>query len=161
MVSLAKYILIDREKLLFINLYLAILAGKANCGKNWFFDMVCAYYINVGLCANYVRGQNFPFNDCVSRRILMWNEPSIMNSAMDTVKMLTAGDPLSVAVKYQSNGTINRTPIIFLSNKIIFPTSAVWESRMFVEHWNPCPYLANLRKYPHPLTYYHLIKKYI
>lgn len=123
--------------------------------------MVCAYHVNTGLIANFVRGQNFPLNDCVSRRILMWNEPSIMLSAYDTVKMLTAGDPTSVAVKYQNNGTINRTPIIFLSNKQLFPQSEIWTSRMYFEYWNPSPFLKILDKYPHPLTYYNLINKYV
>lgn len=123
--------------------------------------MVCAYHINCGLCANYVRGQNFPFNDCVSRRILMWNEPSIMQSAMDTIKMLTAGDPLSVSVKYQNNGTINRTPIFFLSNKPVFGNNDAWKPRIYFEQWNKCPYLKDLTLYPHPLTYYNLVKKYV
>lgn len=123
--------------------------------------MVCAFHINTGLCANYVRGQNFPFNDCVNRRILMWNEPSIMNSAMDTIKMLTAGDPLSVSVKYQNNGTINRTPIIFLSNQQIFSNNDIWNSRIYFEKWRPCYYLKELTKYPHPMTYSYLIEKYV
>lgn len=137
------------------------LTGPANCGKNYFFDMVCAWYINCGFCANFVRGQNFPLNDCVSRRILMWNEPSIMSSAFDTVKMLTAGDPLSVAVKYQNNSVINRTPVIFLSNRAIFPRSAVFESRIFFEEWKQCAYLKDLNKYPHPATYPYLINTYV
>lgn len=140
---------------------ISLLTGQANCGKNWFFDMVCAYHINCGLVANYVRGQNFPFNDCTSRRILMWNEPSIMLSAYDTVKMLCAGDPLSVAVKYQNNATINRTPLLFLSNQQLFTKSdPIYSSRIYFEEWKTCPYLKDKKLYPHPLTYYKLLEKY-
>lgn len=91
----------------------------------------------------------------------MWNEPSIMLSAMDTVKMLTAGDPLSVTVKYQGNGTINRTPLIFLSNKQLFSKNEIWKSRIYFEEWRPCAYLRDLVKYPHPMTYSYLINKYV
>lgn len=124
--------------------------------------MVTSYYLSVGFCANYVRGQNFPFNDCHSRRVLIWNEPSIMNSAFDTVKMICAGDPLSVAVKYQGNEIINRTPLIFLSNKQIFPSQQpVWQSRIYFEQWKRSDFLSEYTQYPLPLSYYHLIQKYV
>lgn len=135
--------------------------GPPNSGKNYFFDMVTGFYLSVGYCANYVRGQNFPFNDCHSRRILVWNEPSIMNSGFDTVKMLCAGDPLSVAVKYSNNEIIQRTPLFFLSNKTIFPTTDVWLSRMYNEKWKTCPYLKELNKYPTPMTLPYLFNKYV
>lgn len=123
--------------------------------------MVLSYHINAGYCTNYVRGQNFPFNDCVGRRILMWNEINFMNSAIDVIKMLTAGDPLSVSVKYQNNGMITRTPLIMLSNNTVFTKNAIWNDRMYFETWKSAPLLKSYRKYPHPLTYYHLVKKHV
>lgn len=138
------------------------LFGGANCGKTWFMDMVTSYYINVGHVKNFVRGQNFPLNDCVSRRILLWNEPSIMPSAFDSVKMLAGGDPCPCAVKYEGDGKISRTPLIFTANYTTFPTSkSVWTTRIATYKWQPCDYLKDCSKYPHPYTFALLIDKYV
>lgn len=134
--------------------------GPPNCGKSWFFDMVCAYYLNVGHVANFVRGEHFPLNDCVERRILMWNEPNIMLSAFDTIKMLAGGDPCPANVKYQGHSVISRTPLLLTGNNDIFPKNQVWSSRMYREQWRQCPMLKECDAYPHPLTYYHLLNEY-
>ncbi|KAF7495457.1 Protein Rep40 [Sarcoptes scabiei] len=127
------------------------LLGPANCGKSWFADMVTSFYLNVGHVKNFVRGQNFPLNDCVCRRILLWNEPSIQPSSYDTVKMLAGGDPCACAIKYEGDGKITRTPLIFTSNTKQFPNSDIWKSRIATYNWQPCSYLKNCDKYPHPL----------
>lgn len=152
------------------------LHGPANCGKTWFANCVTSYYLNVGNVANYVRGQNFPFNDCPNRRILLWNEPSIMPSAFDDVKMLTGGDPLPCKIKYQGDGLITKTPLLFTTNTKLFNFSdPIWKSRIAYYHWQPSVFLSNLVsflpeiglpnidkfKYPHPLGYGLLIKKWL
>lgn len=135
--------------------------GKPNCGKTWFVNMVAAFYLNVGNVKNFVRGQNFPFNDCVNRRILIWNEPSVMLSAFDTLKQLTEGDHISVAVKYQGDTVLHRTPIIFTSNKQIFdPNSTVWNSRIYFEDWKVAPFLKDCKGYPHPSCFIELLNKF-
>lgn len=135
--------------------------GPANSGKSWFFEMVTTYHLNVGHVKNFVRGQNFPLNDCVNRRILMWNEPSIMPSAYDSVKMLTGGDPCAAAVKYEGDGKITRTPVIFTSNHDCFNRNPEWSSRIYFENWTTANFLSTHELYPHPLTYYFLIKKWV
>lgn len=135
--------------------------GKPNCGKTWFVNMLAAFYLNVGNVKNFVRGQNFPFNDCVNRRILIWNEPSIMLSAFDTLKQLTEGDHISVAVKYQGDTVLHRTPLIFTSNKQIFnPTQEMWTSRIYFEEWKIAPFLKDCKQYPHPSCFKSLLNKY-
>ena len=135
-------------------------SGPANCGKTWFFDMVCAYYLNVGHVANFVRGEHFPLNDCVGRRVLMWNEPSIMPSAYDTVKMVAGGDPCPANVKYQGHSIIDRTPLFLTGNRFNFPNQEVWTTRMYHERWQPCPKLRKYVNYPNPMTYYHIMQEY-
>lgn len=136
--------------------------GPANSGKSWFTYMVAGFYINVGHVKNFVRGQNFPLNDCGNRRILIWNEPSIMPSAYDTVKMLTGGDPCPAAVKYQNDCTISKTPVIFTANNKVFNfNDTVWNSRIKYYKWKPCDFLREIEHYPHPLCYAKLIQKYI
>lgn len=98
-------------------------------------------------------GEHFPLNDCVQRRLIVWNEPSIMPSAYDTIKMLTGGDPCPANVKYQGHSVIARTPVIFTSNKNCFPNTEVWKQRIFFEKWQSCPELKAIKKYPNPRTY--------
>ena len=138
------------------------IVGKPNSGKTWFIDMVAAFHLNIGNVKNVVRGQNFPFNDCINRRMLIWNEPSIMPSGFDSVKMLAGGDPCPTSIKYQGDGTITRTPLVFTSNKNIFSINdSVWTSRMYFESWEPCSLLKDINGYPHPMTFKYLIDKYI
>lgn len=138
------------------------ISGPANCGKTYFAMMICGFYLNVGHVKNFVRGQNFPLNDCGNRRVLLWNEPSIMPSAYDTVKMLTGGDPCPAAVKYQGDTTISKTPLIFTANSIVFQKSqSVWNSRIAFYQWSPCNALSSIEGYPNPLTWKYLVDKYI
>uniref|UniRef100_T1KBZ7 Parvovirus non-structural protein 1 helicase domain-containing protein n=1 Tax=Tetranychus urticae TaxID=32264 RepID=T1KBZ7_TETUR len=99
--------------------------------------MVASYYLNVGHVKDFVRGQNFPLNDCDNRRILIWNELSIMPSAYDTVKMLTEGDPFPASVKHRNDATILKTAIIFTANN----------NKL-------CDSLKQIDGCPHPLSYY-------
>lgn len=137
------------------------ITGPPNAGKTWFFDMVTAFYLNVGHVANMVRGDHFPLNDCINRRLLMWNEPSIMMSAYDTVKMIAGGDPCPANVKYQGHSVINRTPLILTANRCVFQKNdPVWNSRMFFEQWTTAQLLKTYTKYPHPRAYGLLMVEY-
>lgn len=129
------------------------LSGPPNSGKTYFCDMICAYYVNVGHIANFVRGEHFPLNDCVNRRILQWNEPSIMPSAYDTVKMLTAGDPCPANVKYQGHSVVTKTPLIITSNNDSLFNDEAFKPRVKQYRWRTCPMLKGLKGYLHPLTY--------
>lgn len=138
------------------------LVGPASSGKTYFVMMVCAFYLNVGHVKNFVRGQNFPLNDCGNRRVLIWNEPSIMPSAFDTVKMLSGGDPCPAAVKYQGDTTIPKTPLLFTANRMVVSSKdPVWNSRISFYKWTSAPLLAGIHGYPHPLTWEFLINKYV
>lgn len=110
---------------------------------------------------NYVRGQHFPFQDCFNRRVIEWNEPNYMSSAEDEIKMLTEGVAFSSACKYESNAIIDRTPVIMTSNNKLFENSPAFKSRIFFEHWTPCPQLKKYNQYPHPWTLILLFERFI
>lgn len=80
-----------------------------NAGKSFFFDAVLSFYIHRGTIHNFNRFSNFPLQDTVGRRILLWNEPNCESAAFDTVKIF-GGDADSAAVKYSPDQTITRTP---------------------------------------------------
>lgn len=135
--------------------------GPPNSGKTFFLETLSCFYMNPGHVKNFVRGSAFPLQDAVNRRILIWNEPSIVPSQFDSVKMLTAGDPMPCDVKYQSGAVITRTPLFFTSNAQIFDSGdPVWSSRIYFEEWKTCPELKEYAKYPYPLSWHDLLIKY-
>lgn len=131
-----------------------------NAGKNFFFDAVIHYFLNFGQLGNFNKFNSFPMQDCVNRRILLWNEPVLEPSAEETLKCLFGGDTINVKVKYLDDAIVNRTPVIELSNNNVFPKNEAFKSRMFFEQWRPCPELRELQKKPIPYAIYHLFLKY-
>lgn len=66
--------------------------------------------------ANFNRTNQFPFNDCENRRLIMWNEINFSTSNTDSVKMLCGGDLMHVNIKFKQYMPIYRTPVLILSN---------------------------------------------
>lgn len=128
-------------------------------GKNFFFDMILSFYLNTGNIQNFTKNNAIPFQDCIYRRALLWNEINFMPSALDTVKMITAGDSMHVNIKYESHVPIYRTPVIILSN-VDMLTNAAFRDRVIKFNWLAAPFLKNYNKKPHPLAYPLLLKKY-
>lgn len=126
--------------------------GPPNSGKSFFFDAVAAFFLNVGHVGNFCKNSGFPLNDCYNRRILIWNEPQIDDISFDMVKMLAGGDPCNAKIKYQNDACIQKTPLIFLSNKSVFSISdEVWRSRIAFYSWHSAPILKSCTRYPNPL----------
>lgn len=137
------------------------ITSPPNSGKTWFVDMLTAFYINVGQVNNFNRNTAFPLNDCVNRRVLVWNEPNVEPSAFETIKMLLGGDPCPANVKYQSGHIITKTPVIITSNsRILDSTDPVWSSRCKFWNWRPAPFLKNIDGYPHPMAWPGILNKY-
>lgn len=131
-----------------------------NAGKNYFFDCCLHYCINFGQMGNFNRYCNFPMMECVDRRIILWNEPCMEPSAVETLKMILGGDTVNAKVKYQGDAVITRTPVIVLSNNDIFPNDSAFRSRIFQYRWKACDFLKDCKKKPHPLAFYHLLSLY-
>ncbi|XP_037515558.1 uncharacterized protein LOC119391994 [Rhipicephalus sanguineus] len=154
------------------NLYMLVekIVPKKNCmevvsppsaGKNFFFDAVLSFYINRGTIRNFNRFSNFPLQDTVGRRILLWNEPNCESAAFDTVKKIFGGDVDSVAVKYSPDQTITRTPVIVLSNNEVFPNDEAFNHRMWRYKWKACPFLKRHDKKVHPMSLIHLYDNFV
>lgn len=134
--------------------------GQPNAGKNLFFDAVVHSFLNFGQIGNFNKYSNFPLQDCVNRRILIWNEPVMEGSAEETLKLIFGGDTCNVKIKFESDAIVSRTPIIILSNYDCFPKNEAFRTRMFYNKWKTCPALKNVTKKPNPASFYMLLKKY-
>lgn len=136
--------------------------GPPNAGKTYFADFISAFYVHVGQVGNFNRFHMFPLNDCVNKRLLVWNEPNIEPTSFDTVKMLTGGDPLPANVKYQGGSVVDKTPVILTSNSDVFQQSdPVWYSRIAFVRFAEAPFLKKCTRYPHPLAWERLVEEAI
>lgn len=129
-------------------------------GKNFFFDAVVSFYLNVGVIANFSKYNQFPLNDCPNRRVLYWNEPNFTESAIFTLKKLLGGDLLKVNIKFGGHQTIYKTPVVMLSNVDVLRDNSFLD-RVYAYNWKAAPFLKKYKKKLHPFLWPLLIKKYI
>lgn len=96
-----------------------LVMGPPSSGKNFFFDMVLCFYWNKGQIGNPNKYNNFAYQEAAGKRILMWNEPNYESRETDTIKMMLGGDSYTVKVKFKQDVSINRTPVIILTNEVV------------------------------------------
>lgn len=130
--------------------------GAPNSGKNFFFDSVIHLMINYGQMGNFTRHDNFPLQECVQRRVILWNEPAAESGSFETLKTILGGDTCNVKVKYMMDHILHRTPVIILSNNDIFPKDPAFNSRIIKHKWRGAPFLRDHKLKIHPLTLIYL-----
>nr|XP_024214359.1 uncharacterized protein LOC106692982 isoform X2 [Halyomorpha halys] len=129
------------------NVYLMLnhRSGKHNCilikgipsvGKTWFANLLGKLMINTGYIGNSNRYNQFPFQDCPRRNLLIFDEPNVEPSSYENFKLLFAGIPLSANIKYESQNLVNRTPVIVCCNSDPFPHNPEFNSRIYRYTWN-------------------------
>ena len=135
--------------------------SPTSAGKTFFFDAIKDYYINCGHLSMANKYNNFPFQDCAGRRIVLWNEPNYSPEFLDPIKELLGGDSTTVNVKYSQDTPVYRTPVIVTTNQpVSFMTNETFRDRLKVFRWRAAPWLVHYDKHPNPLAVYHLFKKY-
>lgn len=128
-----------------------VVISSPSAGKNFFFDAVKDYYINAGQMCNPNKYNNFAYQDCHNRRVLLWNEPNFEPREIENLKMLLGGDNFSANVKCKPQANVKRTPIIVLSNNIPrFVNNPAFEDRIYVYYWQPAPFLKAINRKPRP-----------
>nr|QTE04084.1 MAG: putative nonstructural protein 1 [Tarsiger cyanurus ambidensovirus] len=134
--------------------------GPAGSGKNYMMDACIHAMLNFGQIGNFNRFSNFPLQDAVDRRVLLWNEPNVEPAAYETLKEIFGGDSSNVKVKYKNDAILLRTPVIVLCNHEAFPTTEPFRQRMFRREWKACPALQTLTKKPFPFAIFYLLIKH-
>lgn len=138
-----------------------VIFSPPSAGKNFFFDCVKDYYLNVGHMCNANKYNTFAFQDMQGRRLVLWNEPNYSHEYTEQIKELLGGDSTNVNVKYMQDVPIYRTPVIVLTNREVgFMTHPAFNDRIRIFKWSAAPYLKDYDKKPNPLAIYHLFKRY-
>lgn len=133
------------------------LIGPASCGKSYFCNMLCDYYINVGHIKNFNRNEGFPLQGAYNKRILLWEEAHAEIGAHETCKLILGGDPCAAKIKFKDDQTISKTPVIITANVRTFPQSPPFNDRMIRYSWKPAPFLKNYKKKLHPMSWQHVL----
>nr|QUS52550.1 NS1 [Mute swan feces associated ambidensovirus 6] len=132
-----------------------------SAGKNWFFDTVLAFCMNKGQMGNPNKHNTFAYQECVGKRILLWNEPNYESSQLDMLKMILGGDNYTVNVKCKADQAVAKTPVIILTNtRVGIMYEAAFRDRIKQYHWRAAPYLKEYKKKPYPIAFYLLLKQY-
>lgn len=130
-------------------------------GKNYFFDCITNYYLNIGHLCRANKHNNFAFQDAEGRRVIMWNEPNYSREYTDLLKELLGGDSTNITVKYKAECPIYRTPVILLTNSVLdLEGNIAFKDRLACYHWSPAYYLKERNKKPNPLATYLLFKHF-
>lgn len=100
-------------------------SGKFNCmnivgapssGKTYFAKLLKDACVTSGQILNMNKNSQFPFNNCVNKRLLHWDEPNFSPDYLEDLKMLFSGDDLPCNIKYSPHNTLVRTPVIVTAN---------------------------------------------
>lgn len=89
--------------------------GPNDTGKSGLIRQLAEKYFKhtYGQPVNY---SQFPFNDCLQKRILLWEEANIGDKVIDECKNVFGGQPCFINVKYKSACRMSRTPVLITSN---------------------------------------------
>lgn len=94
------------------------LQGVSNAGKSQLINsLMQSYFPNtIGTPNNSVR-TTFTFNDCMYKRVILWEEPNITVDNIEDTKIILGGQDCRIDAKYQSSAVLQSTPFVITSNK--------------------------------------------
>lgn len=138
-----------------------VVQSAPSAGKNFFFDMIFTFMLNMGQLGSANRHNNFAFQEAFEKRVILWNEPNYESSMTDYIKTLFEGGDTMVRRKGLPDGHVKRTPIIVLTNPVVpFMADIAFKERIIVFKWKPAPFLKNEQYKPYPLAFFEILKKY-
>lgn len=90
------------------------LFGPATTGKTNIAEAI-AHAVPFYGCVNWTN-ENFPFNDCVDKMIIWWEEGKMTAKVVESAKAILGGSMVRVDQKCKSSQQIEQTPVIVTSN---------------------------------------------
>nr|QKN88756.1 MAG: replication protein [Dependoparvovirus sp.] len=90
------------------------LFGPATTGKTNIAEAI-AHAVPFYGCVNWTN-ENFPFNDCVNKMLIWWEEGKMTAKIVESAKSILGGSRVRVDQKCKSSQQIDSTPVIITSN---------------------------------------------
>nr|ATX74762.1 Rep [Goose parvovirus] len=111
------------------------LYGPATTGKTNIAEAIVHAVPFYG-CVNWTN-ENFPFNDCVDKMLIWWEEGKMTNKVVESAKAILGGSAVRVDQKCKGSVCIEPTPVIITSNTdmcmIVDGNSTTMEHRIPLE----------------------------
>lgn len=83
---------------------------------------------------------DFMFSNCTNKEIILWEEPLISANYSDKMKLVMEGQPTQINVKHSDSKILERTPLLFTTNKPLWKYSSMDEqafrNRSFIFYFN-------------------------
>uniref|UniRef100_A0AB74ULK2 Nonstructural protein 1 n=1 Tax=Scindoambidensovirus sp. TaxID=2809839 RepID=A0AB74ULK2_9VIRU len=137
--------------------------GPPNSGKNYFFDMLGAIAFNVGHIGRVNnKTNNFALQECYGKRMVIGNEISMEEGAMEDFKKLCEGTAFNIRVKFQGDKIFTKAPVLLISNSALQITNHPhFENvRNKTMRWSQAPLLAKSTMKPYPLCIFDIYNMY-
>lgn len=142
------------------------IVGPPSAGKTFFTNTLMELMWNTGRIRNGggKGGDNFPFADAWNKRVADWTECALVDKTfIDTSKQVWEGNPCSINVKYKSNCTLDRTPIVVTANNAPWAMcrgeEKAFRDRCLYSFWKPQPWLQHVGHYPCPLAWHYILDR--
>nr|UJO02142.1 Rep [Tadarida brasiliensis associated dependoparvovirus] len=111
------------------------LFGPATTGKTNLAEAI-SHAVPFYGCVNWTN-ENFPFNDCVDKMIIWWEEGKMTAKVVEAAKAILGGSKVRVDQKCKSSQPIEPTPVIITSNtnmcEVVDGNSTTFEHRQPLE----------------------------
>jgi len=110
--------------------------GVSNAGKSQLMATFTQWIVgnHYGKPSNN-KNSNFPFDNCVNKRMILWEEPMITIDNIEDVKLIMGGEELRADIKFDSMMNVGKTPVIITTNnrlsKHCEPQKDALSKRMF------------------------------
>lgn len=90
------------------------LFGPATTGKTNIAEAI-AHTVPFYGCVNW-NNENFPFNDCVDKMLIWWEEGKMTTKVVEQAKAILGGSKVRVDIKCKTSQPMEPTPVIITSN---------------------------------------------
>lgn len=111
------------------------LFGPATTGKTNLAEAI-SHSVPFYGCVNWTN-ENFPFNDCVDKMIIWWEEGKMTSKVVESAKAILGGSKVRVDQKCKNSQQIEPTPVIVTSNtnmcEVVDGNSTTFEHRQPLE----------------------------
>lgn len=93
-----------------------VITGPPNAGKTLVISSICRSLLYYSACQSFSGTSSFEFQDMISSRAALINEPCFTDKTIETIKNLFEGQPVAIDVKHKSGQVLPRTPMFVTTN---------------------------------------------